>query len=233
MTGPRIGLTDLERAKYYPESTIEESTVRVRPDQPIEVSTVGNVINIENLESVDLVDVVTEIATPLTHQDYSVVPHETYSHYLRYLLNGSSSDQNVDGSVTPVDFATTAATRSLIASFDIVIVARNLGSVLDYGIISGGLTNGLQIIKKVGVTETVFFNIRRLVEFAHPSTSGSYQAISLKSNATEDLIIVSIILKDPVIMQTGDQLIMRVRDNLTEVTSGIAYQRATVLLKEV
>lgn len=204
MTGPRIGLTDLERAKYYPESTIEESTVRVRPDQPI------------------------------ANADYSVVPHETYTHSLRYLLNGSSADQNVNGSlISPISFSTVATTRSLVHSIDIVIVARNLASILDYGTVSGGLTNGIQIIRKVGSTETVFFTVRRLVEYAHPSTSGAFQTISFKSNATEDVIVISIILKDPVIMQTGDVLIMRIQDSLSEANSGIAYQRASVLLKEV
>lgn len=272
MTGPRIGLTDLERAKYYPESTIEESTVRVRPDQPIEVSTVGNVENIENLESVDVidevsnvssvdvvdelshvtnvdsldlvsevahvtnidvVDAVTEIITPLRHQDYSVVPHETYTHSLSYFLNAGSADQNVNGSVTPVDFTLTATMRSLIHSIDIVMVIRNLLTVLDYGIVSGGLTNGVQIIRKIGLVETVVFTVRRLIEYAHPSIAGAYTNISLKSNATEDVLIASIVLKDPVVMQTGDSLIIRIRDNLTLATSGIAYQRGSVLLKEV
>lgn len=350
MTGPRIGLTDLERAKYTGDSSIDESTVRVRPDQPIEVSTVGNVENIENVESVDLIDevsnvssvdlvdevtnvsnvesvdlvdeithvsnvdlldivsevnhvtnvdlvdivdnvnsvdevthvtnidsldVVTEVAhitnldsvdlitevahvtnldlvdelthvttvqtvqavtsitNPIKQQDYSVVPHETYNHFLRYLLNGSSADQNVNGSVTPVDFATVATSRSLVHSFDVVIVARNLVSIMDYGTISGGLTNGIQIIRKISGVETVFATIRKMVEYAHPSLSGAFETVSLKSNATEDVIVVSIILKDPIIIQTGDSMIMRIRDNLTEATSGIPYQRASVLLKEV
>ena len=309
------GLTDLERGKYYPGGTNEESTVRVRPDQPIEVSTVDLIHDIENVQSVDLVDeisnlssfdvidelthvtnvdlidelahvtnidsldlvseiahvtnidsldlvtevshvtnvdlvdelthvttvstvttvaAVTNITNPIRQSDYSVVPHETYTHALRYLLNAGSPDQNVSGSLAvPVSFSTTATTRSLVHSIDIVIVARNLVSVLDYGVISGGLTNGVQIIRKVGAVETVFFTIKRLVEYAHPSIAGAFQTVSIKSNATEDLIIVSIILKDPVIMQTGDELIIRIRDNLTLATSGIAYQRASVLLKEV
>lgn len=339
---PKQGLTDLERGKYYPGGTHVESTVRVRPDQPIEVSTVGNVENIENVESVDLIDevsnvssvdvvdelshvsnvdsldlvsevahvtnidlvdavaevahitnldsvdevshvtnidsldlvtevahvtnldsvdlvtevahitnldlvdevthvttvqtvqAVTQITNPVTNADYSVVPHETYTHSLRYFLNAGSADQNVSATIgVPVDFTVTATTRSLIHSIDIVMVIRNLLTTLDYGIVSGGLTNGVQIIRKIGLVETVIFTIRRLIEYAHPSIAGAYTNISLKSNATEDVLIASIVLKDPVVVQTGDSLIIRIRDNLTLATSGVAYQRGSVLMKEV
>jgi hypothetical protein len=210
---PRIVVPDLERGKFLPGGTADSSTVRVQHDGPI---------------------VVQEITDPIRQQDYSVVPHETYTHSLRYLLNGSSPDQNVSGSLgVPVNFQTTATTRSLVHSIDIVIVARNLISVMDYGVITGGLTNGVQIIRKVGAVETVFFTIRRMIEYSHPSIAGAFQSISLRSNATEDAIIVSIILKDPVIMQAGDSLIIRIQDNITLATAGIAYQRASVLLKEV
>lgn len=264
------GLTDLERGKYYPDGNNESSTVRVRPDQPIEVSNVGNIENVENIQqlqnvqnvesidlvdnvsnvesvdlvdtltevqhvtNVDLVDAITQIVNPIRNEDYSVVPHEAYTHSLRYFLNGSSADQNISASIgSPVDFSVVATTRSMIHSIDVVMVVRNLVTVLDYGVIAGGLANGVQIIRKVGGIETVFFNIRRLIEYAHPSIAGAYTNISIKSNATEDVLIASIVLKDPVIAQTGDSLIIRIRDNLTLATSGIAYQRGSVLLKEV
>jgi|SRR6478609_1667620 len=203
-------------------------------DEVTHVTNLDLVDEVTHVTTVQTVQAVTQITNPVMNADYSVVPHETYNHFLRYLLNGASADQNVNGTLAvPVDFTTTATTRSLIHSFDMVIVARNMGSVLDYGTLSGGLTNGIQIIRKVGAVETIFFTITRMVQFAHPSTSGAFQTIALKANATEDLIIVSVILKDPILMQTGNSLIIRIRDNLTEATSGIAYQRATVLLKEV
>lgn len=252
------GLTDLERGKYYPGGDNDSSTVRVRPDQKIEVSTVDEITHVTNIDSidllnevahvtnldlvdeiahvtnVDLVDAVTEITNPIRHADFSVVPHETYNHFLRYLTNAGSPDQNVNGSLAvPVNFTAAFTTRSLIHSVDLIIVARNMTTVLDYGTIAGGLTNGIQIIRKVGAVETVFFTIKRIVEFGHPSMSGAFQTIKLSGNLTEEILVASIYLNDPIIMQPGDSLIVRIRDNITEAAAGIGYQRSSILLKEV
>lgn len=161
---------------------------------------------------------------------YSALPKERYFYQVKYAQNAGSSNQLVNGSVTPVDFVHDFPNRTLTDHLDFVLISINSASVMDYGTIVGGLTNGIQLIVKRGVNEFVFFTIKRFVDFGHVS-SLTFDSKKISGNQNEDFIQISLRFKDPSILEAGDQFIVRIRDDLTG--AGLLYQRSSIILKEV
>jgi len=194
----KYGLTDLERAKYLPGSTSAFSTVRVQPS--------GSSI--------------TPVETGLNYQ------------FKYFRIGGTpvgSREQNVVGSLAvPVDFSVPFAVRTLLRRLDIVIVSNNDITLLDYGAISGGLTNGVQFIRKSpSAVETVIFTFQRLIELGH-YVDAQINSIEITENPTENIWIGSVTLDPMWDFAAGSSLITRIRDDL----SLIAYHRTSVLLLE-
>ncbi len=160
---------------------------------------------------------------------YSVIPAETYRYEIRYALNGSSKDQNVNGFVMPVDFVIDFPNRALVEHIDFSIVAVNPTSILNYGTISGGLTNGIEIRTKRDGTEILFFTIKTFMDLNHVSST-AVTAKKITGNVNEEVFNSSLQFLNPAIFQAGDQIIFRIRDNLT--AAGLTYQRASVIMKE-
>lgn len=346
MAGPRIGLTDLERAKYTEDSTIEESTVRVSvenetdspipvevtgqpiqveiPDQPIDVNIVNTpiavtldepiqvtldepiavtldepidvrVINSTTTEPIPVhivdepldvnativgqpiaVDIINPVGDPvpvvITGQPLttnttivgqpittnttvvnpigspvpvriidepvdvvavvSAIPYESYIHKLTFFLNASlSSDQLVNGSVTPVDFKVDFTKKSLVDHCDFTMLSRAATTLMDFGTITNGLTNGLQFIKKsAAAVETILFTIKRGIEWMH-AAEGNVSLIQFKN--AEEILSIAMQFSDPFVMNIGESLIIRIRDNLLTANSGVHYQRMTALYREL
>jgi hypothetical protein len=195
---PKYGITDLERAKYLPGATSASSTVRVQPT--------GS----------------------------SITPVESGLNYsFKYFRSGGlpagSREQNVSGSLgTPVDFSVPFAVRTLLRRLDVVIVSNNDITLMDYGAIPGGLTNGVQFIRKsAAAVETEIFNFQRLIEFGH-YVDGQINSIEITENPTENTWIGSVTLDPMWDFPAGSSLITRIRDNLTI----FPYHRTSVLLLE-
>jgi hypothetical protein len=202
------GLTDLERGKYLPGGTNVSSTVRVSQSGPIP-------------------GIASTVAT--SPVNYSVIPKELFNYKIKYFeTGGGNRNQNIDGSVTPVEFKIIPTVRTLIKVFTVTSTAVNVQSITDYGNISGGLTNGIYFYSTVGAIETELINIKRWVEFTHATSVGSLN-LSLKGNATEDTMSATLVLEAPLLIEPGKELRIRVRDNL----SGIKYQTATAVISEV
>lgn len=160
---------------------------------------------------------------------YSVLPVESYRYQIRYFqTDGGATAMNINGSVTPVEFKFVPTTRSLVYTFTITSVAVNVQTITDYGNISGGIANGVYFYSYDGVTEIPFFNVRRWVEFTHATTAGS-TTLNLNGNNTEDTMSATMLFKDPIVIEPGREIRVRIRDNLT----GIKYQTATFILSEV
>jgi len=92
----------------------------------------------------------------------------SYVYKWRYFqAAGNVRDQNVNGSVTRVDYEIIFIGDTYLRRLDIVCAATNIVSTLDYGSISGGLPNGLQLIRYDGAIEKVMFNAQRWIEYGH------------------------------------------------------------------
>lgn len=130
-----------------------------------------------------------------------------------FLTTGNSKDQNIDGSVTPIDFEITFAVNTYLRRIDFVCSATNIISILDYASISGGLTNGIQLIKKVGNVETVLFNIKRWVDYGHFSDTEVMEN-EHQENPTEDTLKASCFFNPLWKFDAGTKLITRIRDDL-------------------
>ncbi len=163
----------------------------------------------------------------------AVTPVESGLNYVfKYFRAGGtisgSREQNINGSVTPQDFSIPIAVRTLMRRLDIVIVSSNDISLMDYGMISGGLSNGVQFIRKSPTNvETVIFNFQRYIEFGH-FTDGQINSVEITENPTENIWIASVTFDHMWDLPAGSSLITRVRDDLTPID----YQRTSVVLLE-
>jgi hypothetical protein len=194
----RIPITDLEVGKFLPGGNYASSTVRVQPT------------------------------------GYSVLPIQTGLNYaLKYFrvggLPAGSREQNILGSLgTPVDFSIPFATRTMLKRLDIIMVTNNDITLMDYGPISGGLTNGTQFIRKSpSAVETEIFNFQRIIEYGH-FVDAQINSIEITENPTENTWIGSVTFDPMWDFAAGSSLITRVRDDLTL----IAYHRTSVLVLE-
>lgn len=160
----------------------------------------------------------------------SVVPVESYRYEVRYAENSGSKDQLVNGSVTPVDFIINFPNQTILDHMDFSVVANTPASILDYGTISGGLTNGIQILQKMEGTEFLFFTIKTFMDLFHVSTVVDATR-KITGNENEEVFNASLQLIDSAIYEAGDQIIIRIRDNLT--AAGLTYQRMSVIMREV
>jgi len=153
---------------------------------------------------------------------------ENFAYRWRYFeASGGVQNQNVNGSVTPVDYEITFPSDAFLRRLDIVCVATNIISTLDYGSISGGLPNGLLILRSDGLTETTLFNAKRWVEYGH-FVDDQLGQIEHQENPTEDVVIASCTFEPVWKFAAGTKLITRVRDDL----SILRYHRTSVLTVE-
>jgi hypothetical protein len=132
-----------------------------------------------------------------------------------YLLNGASQDMNVDGSDTPVDFVHTCTglTRCTWQRSFIDLQDGNTNfNPEDFGAITGGLTNGVEIIVVKDGVETLMETWKTnmdismtMYNFDSPYRAGAYIG---RWTITSDI-------GSPITLFQGDQVILRVNDNLT------------------
>lgn len=88
--------------------------------------------------------------------------------FIEYLKNGSSSDMNVDGSSTPVEFTISPPSGKIwyVRTISIVIEDDNI-NFTKFGGIAGSLTNGVDFkVKQNGLAEVLLANVKRNAEFA-------------------------------------------------------------------
>lgn len=148
-----------------------------------------------------------------------------------------SSDQRVNGSVTPVVFAVRAATgiTKWITGFRIFIEADGFeistADFRDYGATGApGLPNGIQIEAfQAGVTVAVAAEpIRTAGDYLQ--YAASYLNFVNAITAQSDYYAVDFVLPTPIVLTEGstDAVIIRIRDNLVTalVSSGTARQYA-------
>lgn len=140
---------------------------------------------------------------------------------------GGVINQNVNGSVNPVDYEIPFATETYLRRLDVVCSSVNIISNIDYGSISGGLTNGVQLLRSDGVTETQIFNARRWIEFGH-FVDDQLGQIEHQENPTEDVVIASCTFEPIWRFAPGSKLITRIRDDL----SILRYHRTSILALE-
>lgn len=155
---------------------------------------------------------------PVSAISETVVKYAT-SYKSPYLLNVGSQDMTVDGSIIPIDFVYTVSglTRALWqrSFIDLTDGTQNFNSE-NFGAITGGLLNGVDIIVNKSGIETVLENWKTNMDismtcydFSSPYRQGEYIG---RWTITSDM-------GSPITLFNGDQIILRVRDNLTSLDS--------------
>ena len=152
-----------------------------------------------------------------------------FNYRFEYFKNSiGQSDQNIDGSALPVDFYFDVQKKSYVRRIDFVIASTNIISTLDYGLISGGLMNGVDVIRSdPSQPESLIFNVKRFIEFGH-FVDGQISQVHFMENPTENILIASVTLEPIMPLNEGTRFITRIRDNL----SGLRYHRTSLLLLE-
>jgi hypothetical protein len=160
---------------------------------------------------------------------YSTLPAENFVYQVTYLESPTATiDQNVNGSVTPVDFKFSPPSTQYVKQLTFSVVGLNMASIMDYFNLSGGLTNGIKFLTKEGVLEREIFNVKKTIELSHASTQGIINNY-IQGNASEDIFIADMVFPFESTFGPTRELIIRIRDDL----SSIRYQRATVIHREV
>lgn len=160
---------------------------------------------------------------------YPTRPVENYLYQVEYLKTSSNViDQDVDGSVTPVDYLFSWPTQVYVNQLTVCVVGLNMASVMDYFNIAGGLTNGILLYAMEGAFERPIFTIKRTIELSHASTQG-ISTNQIQGNTSEDIFIANMVFPYDSVMGGTRKLGMRVRDNL----SSLRYQRSSVIFREI
>ena len=168
----------------------------------------ANAISITNLFIPKLRVLSTISETPVVYGD---------SYRKPYMLNGGSPDMNVDGSITPVDFSYIVSglfdAKWFRNFFDLQDGTQNFQPD-NFGAISGGLTNGVDIITLREGVETIIENWKTNMDvamtcydFTSPFKAGAY--VGRWTIASD--------IGNPITLFPDDGIIIRINDNLTSL----------------
>lgn len=244
-----LGLTDLERAKYTEDSTANASTVRVAINGSTPIPIEGTVpVDVQNVPHVEVDNTVAATIENIPHvvvdsiphviQDtYPILPDKAIAHRIYYFTDGTSPDQHLAmGTLaSPRVFRFTATKRSVIDRIDLGIVFSfadaSAVSIMDYGTLLGGLTNGIQFVSNRSGTEEVIFTIQRMVHWTHFTRTGMNLPIDVKGQNSEQFFQVSLNLRNIFYIDPGQYIAFKIRDSMLGI--GLIYQRASVLVEEI
>jgi len=151
---------------------------------------------------------------------------------IKFLLDSGSDDMAVNGSVTPVDFIFAPGAGETFYMEFITFGIDDTGNTDPdkYGAIGGGLTNGTQVILDQNTVEHEIVNLKNngdIIEsfnFAVGSFANGGFANFSNGFVAKMVFATNITLKG----DDSDQMIIRVRDNLT----GLTWHRATIQVWE-
>lgn len=156
----------------------------------------------------------------------STVPYNVSVPKNAFLLNGSSSEMAVNGSSTPVEFSFTPASGEtwVLSSLSILIMDSGLTLYSYFGAINSGLTNGLQLILGINGNTYEIANVKNNAELVLTFSSDS--TIMPPSGFLEvgDAYMGTFKFSAPILLSnsTGDFIKIKVRDNLTGLTTLMA-----------
>jgi hypothetical protein len=151
----------------------------------------------------------------------------TYPHTEIYkedsLLNGGSESLKVDGATTPLEFTYGPSAGEVwkVESLSVFISDAGSTSPEKFGAILGGLTNGLQIIHRVGSTDHIISNCKNNMQLSLLFLNNS--SFSLGSRNDDgwfnegDYFIGSKLFKEHITLigDRGDKIVAKVQDDLT------------------
>ena len=151
----------------------------------------------------------------------SPMPSKKVIYKIVNLLNGSSKNMTVNGSTTPIDFDFAPAANEVfyLDSIAMFLADNGVANYDRFGIISGGLSNGIDILIKNNGSEQLVANIKDNADiikffdtnFAPPGTGGFMDEDDLYSGRMNFEIPIKLDGAN------GDYVRVRIKDDLTEV----------------
>lgn len=168
----------------------------------------------------------TLLVTPQTETARGIDPARLANQLVlseRFTDENGSSEQVVDGSVTPVDFSIRAeqGVTKWVTGFRLIIIGPNLdistNQLRRYGAAAAGLTNGIQIESfQAGETANITANPVQTIADYFLYQDDFLSLVSSISN-NEDLLTFDFLFVRPVVLVEGstDEVIIRIRDDMT------------------
>ena len=147
-------------------------------------------------------------------------------HMCEAFLDGSTDSMNVNGSTTAVDYTFGPPSGQIwyVNQISLLIIDAGTMDVGDFGSIAGSLTNGLLLVQDIGSTEYTLENIVSngniatcFPRYAYSPTAGGGEGGGAGFLDSEDSFLGTMSVRPSITLNgtNGDQLIFRVRDNLT------------------
>lgn len=164
------------------------------------------------------------------------VPPEDLSNlrlFREFLTNAGSSDQRVNGSVTPVEFSINAVAGATkwITGFRVVIEADGFelatSDFREYGATTTGLTNGIQIEAVQGGNTVPIAAEPIRIAGDYLNYADDFVNLVNAISAQSDYLQFTFTFDTPIVLTEGstDRLIMRIRDNLITALVSTATPR--------
>jgi hypothetical protein len=144
-----------------------------------------------------------------------------------YFLNGTSRDQKVDGSVTPVDFVVAADPGAIRTLLEVRFFMAAKGALISSSegrayssSFSGGLTNGIRFFafQAGGEVDLFVSPVKQLIDYYLYQSDLINDAGTYAPNT--DILVVTVRLPEPVILVPSltDKLVVRIQDNFATAT---------------
>lgn len=138
------------------------------------------------------------------------------------LLNGSTSNMNVNGSVTPVnfDFSPSSGETWFLNSITILIADPGTPDINEFGAIGSTLTNGVDFLIRSNGTEYTIANFKNNAEITTFCSHTRNWDGALGWLNEVDALTGSIYFKYPMTVKysTSDYIRFKIRDNLTNIS---------------
>lgn len=163
------------------------------------------------------------------------IPENVLVHIDRRFSNGGSTDMGVDGSLSPQDFTfgPPAGQTWYVENLQVLVIDSGTTGPNDFGAINDGVNNGFQILQEIDSVEYELGNFQNNASlslcfaqssFASSTQNGWYDSRNFYQGVKDFNNMITLSGDD------GDQLIARVRDNLTGLDNFIMVGRAYRIL---
>lgn len=157
-----------------------------------------------------------------TGSTYPNIPAENVIYFVDPMLNGGNGSQDIDGDPTSQDFeyGPSAGVKRYVESISFYIEDGGSQDPGDYGSISGSLDNGTQIIIEKNSVEYQITNMQTNRDIAATFQTDRFTGDSIGLLDTEGAFFGTLSFNIPILLDgdLGDKLIIRVRDDLTDLT---------------
>ena len=154
--------------------------------------------------------------------DYPVIPDKNVGYFVEYLQNPNdlTSEQNIDGSITPKSFEWSPNPiygTVLVTGFKVLLVANNITNFFDFAN-RPTLANGLVIESENQSGTFEYATIKQNIDFSQVADSSGVASFSQQGNTTQNGQALTLFFEIPIIADSDYIFRSIVQDDLTPLS---------------